>query len=92
MLIDQLKDALNKKNVIIGSRRTIKYLKLGNVKLVVIAQNCPETIRKDINYYAKMSKLKVEEFNGTAKQLGVFCGRPFPIATLAIKSEPNEKL
>jgi len=92
MLLDQLKNALKEKNVIIGSRRTLKYLKLGNVKLVVIANNCPETIRKDINHYAKMSKLKVEGFNGTAKQLGVFCGKPFPIATLSIKSEPNEKL
>lgn len=92
MILDQLKDALNKKNVIIGSRRTVKYLKLGNVKLVLIAQDCPEIIKKDINYYAKMSKSKVEEFNGTAKQLGLFCGKPFPIATLAIKSEPNERL
>lgn len=92
MLLDQLKDALNKRNVIIGSKRTIKHLKLGNVKLIIIAKNCPEIVRKDIEYYAKISKLKVEEFNGTAKQLGVFCGKPFPIATLAIKGELNEKL
>jgi len=92
MLLDQLKDALSKRNVIIGSKRTIKYLRLGNVKLVVLAKNCPENIRKDIEHYTKISKLKVEEFNGTAKQLGVFCGKPFPIATLGIKSELNEKL
>lgn len=92
MILNQLKDALKKKNVIIGSKRTIKYLKLGNVKLVIVAQNCPENIKKDINYYEKMSNLKVEEFNGTAKQLGIFCGKPFPIATLGIKSESNEKL
>jgi len=92
MLLDQLKDALSKRNVIIGSKRTIKYLRLGNVKLIILAKNCPKNIRKDIEHYAKISKLKVEEFNGTAKQLGVFCGKPFPIATLAIKSELNEKL
>jgi len=92
MLLDQLKNALKEKNVIIGSRRTLKYLKLGNVKLVVISNNCPESIRKDMEYYAKMSKIKVEEFDGSAKQLGVSCGKPFPIAALSIKSEPNEKL
>ncbi|MFQ6020484.1 MAG: 50S ribosomal protein L30e [Candidatus Aenigmatarchaeota archaeon] len=87
MTLEELKDALTKNNVIIGSKRTIKYLKTKNVKLVMIASNCPENIKNDINHYSKISKIKVEKFDGTAKQLGIFCGKPFPIATLAIKSE-----
>jgi len=84
-MLDELRNALKEKNVIIGSKRTIKYLKLGNVKIIVLANNCPEEIRKDIEYYAKLSNLKIENFDGTAKQLGTVCGKPFPIATLAIK-------
>lgn len=83
--LNQLKDALTKDNVIIGSKRTVKYLKADNVKLVILAQNCPESVKKDIKYYAGLSGLKVEEFQGSAKQLGVFCGKPFSIATIAIK-------
>jgi len=84
-MLDELRNALKEKNIIMGSKRTIKYLKLGNVKIIVLANNCPEEIRKDIEYYAKLSNLKIENFDGTAKQLGTFCGKPFPIATLAIK-------
>jgi large subunit ribosomal protein L30e len=76
---------LNEKKVIIGSKQAIKNLKLKNVKLVVVASNCPENIKKDIGYYSKLTGIRVENFDGTAKQLGVFCGKPFSIAVLTIK-------
>jgi len=84
-MLEELKNALNENNVIIGSKRSIKYLKLGKVKMIIISNNCPEDLRKDIEHYANSSRLKVEKFDGTAKQLGIFCGKPFPIATIAIK-------
>jgi elongator complex protein 3 len=42
-------------------------------------------IKKDIDYYSKLTGIKFENFDGTAKQLGIFCGKPFSIAVLAIK-------
>jgi large subunit ribosomal protein L30e len=83
----ELKNALKENKVIFGSKRTIKYLKLGNVKLIILANNCPENVKKDIEYYTKLSGIKTENFDGTAKQLGVFCGKPFAIASLAIVSK-----
>lgn len=82
---EELRTALEEKNIVIGTRQSIKYLKLKKAKLIVIASNCPENIRNDIEQYSKLTGIKVEKFDGTAKQLGVFCGKPFPIATLAIK-------
>jgi large subunit ribosomal protein L30e len=82
---DVLRNAVNEKNIIIGSKQTIKNLKLKKVKLVFIANNCPENLKKDIDYYSKQTGIKVEMFEGTAKQMGVFCGKPFSIAVLAIK-------
>jgi large subunit ribosomal protein L30e len=84
-MIDELRNAVNEKRVIIGSKQTVKNLKLKNIKLVVLASNCPENIKKDIDYYSKLTGIKVEKFDGTAKQLGMFCGKPFSIAVLAIK-------
>ena len=84
-MLDELRSALNEKKVIIGSKQTVKNLKLKTIKTVVIASNCPENIKKDIDYYSKLNSVKVEKFDGTAKQLGVFCGKPFSIAVLAIK-------
>jgi len=84
-MLDELRNALKEKNIIIGSKQTVKYLKLKNVKIVVVANNCPENVKKDIEYYSKLTGIKVENFDGTAKQLGVFCGKPFSIAVLAVK-------
>jgi large subunit ribosomal protein L30e len=84
-MLEELRDAIKENNVIIGSKQTIKHLKLKKLKLVVLANNCPENVKNDIEYYSKLTGIKVEKFDGTAKQLGVFCGKPFAIATLAIK-------
>ena len=83
--LDILKEALSKDKVIMGSKQVIKHLKIKDSKLIVVANNCPENIRDDIKHYAEIAGLEVEEFNGTAKQLGIFCGKPFSIAALSIK-------
>jgi large subunit ribosomal protein L30e len=82
--LEQLKEALNKNKAIIGSGRTIKYLKAKELKIIIISENCPDNLRKDIEHYSKLSGTKLEKFNGTSIQLGVFCGKPFPIATVAV--------
>ena len=80
----ELRDALKENKVVFGSKSTIKHLKLGDAKLIVIASNCPDEMKKDLEKYTKLSGIKLESFDGTAKQLGTFCGKPFSIATLAI--------
>ncbi len=87
-----LRNILKEEKVILGSKRAIKYLKLGKVKMVIIANNCPENIKKDLEHYTKLTGIKLENFDGTAKQLGIVCGKPFSIATLAVLSEENERL
>ena len=83
-MTEDLRGALKEKKVILGSSRTIKYLKMGKVSVIIVANNCPEETRKDIEYYTKTGEVKMENFEGTAKELGVFCGKPFSIAALAI--------
>jgi len=85
MDLNKLKDELAKDNVVIGSKKTIKYLKNNKLKLILLAENCPENIRKDIKSYVKINKIEIQNYDGTAKQLGIFCGKPFSIATLGVK-------
>ncbi|MBN2202846.1 MAG: 50S ribosomal protein L30e [Candidatus Aenigmarchaeota archaeon] len=80
----ELKDALKENKVVMGTDRTMKSVKLGKAETVVLASNCPDDVRKDLEKYTKLSGIKLENFEGTAKQLGVFCGKPFSIASLAI--------
>lgn len=81
----EIKKALSENRIIIGSRVVLKKLKLGKLKLIVIASNCPENIKNEIEYYSKLSNTRVEVFDGTGRELGVFCGKPFPIAVIGIE-------
>ena len=84
-LKEEIQNALKTNTVIIGYRRSVKYLKMQKPKAVVVASNAPESLKKEIGHNAKISGISVETFSGSSVELGVFCGRPFPIAVLTIK-------
>lgn len=70
--------------VIIGSRKTLKYVKLGRVKVVVAASNLPTDLKSDLEYYARLSRIPIIVFPGTNYDLGTAIGKPFSVAMLGI--------
>ncbi|ADM28048.1 LSU ribosomal protein L30E [Ignisphaera aggregans DSM 17230] len=70
--------------IVIGSKNTIKLLKLGALKYVVISSNVPENIRQDIEYYSKLSNIPIIVFPGTNRELGTVLGKPFSVAVMGI--------
>lgn len=81
----QLRAALAKGDVVIGSRAVGRGLKAGGLKLVLLAANAPAETKADMSNCAKLSGVQLEISNMTAKQLGTFCGKPFAIAAIAIR-------
>jgi ribosomal protein L30E len=51
----------------------------------VVAENIPRKMKEEIEHNSKVSNIKIETFSGTSKELGVVCGKQFPISALAIK-------
>jgi large subunit ribosomal protein L30e len=66
--------------VIVGANRTIDAAANGSAKMVVLASNCPEDIKKKI----QATDIPVLEYEGTSVDLGPVCGKPFTIAAMAI--------
>lgn len=66
--------------VIVGANRTIDAAANGSAKMVVLASNCPEDIKKKI----QATDIPVLEYEGTSVELGPVCGKPFTIAAMAI--------
>lgn len=89
LIENELRVVLRTGKVVIGSKQTIKLIKTGKAKLVVIASNTPPQIKKDVKYYAKLSGIHVYEYEGTNMELGAICGKPFSVAALAIV-DPGE--
>lgn len=70
--------------ITIGLNETMKKVKLGQLKFIVIASNAPENVRKDVVYYAKLSNIPIIEFPGSNKDLGTLIGKPFSVALIGI--------
>lgn len=75
-----LRKALKTGKVYLGSKRTIKALRNGEAKLVVLAMNCPEEVKEEIKKYS----VPTITFKGTNMELGAVCGKPFSVAALAV--------
>lgn len=70
--------------VSIGFRKTLKLIKLGKIRYVVVASNIPHEIKSDIEYYASLSGVSIVKFPGTNKELGNVIGKPFSVTVLGI--------
>ena len=76
----------------IGARSSIDAIKKGEVKLVVVAANCPKNEYDDINRYAKLAGIKVQQFEGTSLDLGETVGKPFMVSAIAIIKPGDSKI
>ncbi|MDI6737177.1 MAG: ribosomal L7Ae/L30e/S12e/Gadd45 family protein [Nanoarchaeota archaeon] len=79
----ELKAVLKEKNIVIGTNETIKKLKLGKVKKVLLASNCPKSVKDTIAHYAKIANAVVVELDVPDKEIGLLSKRPFGVSVLS---------
>ncbi|RLG18667.1 50S ribosomal protein L30e [Nanoarchaeota archaeon] len=79
-----LKDALKDGKIILGTKETLKALREGKVDRIIIARDAKPEVKQIIEHNAKVAGVNVEIFDGTNKDLGVFCGVPFIVTVAAI--------
>ena len=73
----------------IGVSSALKNIKTKKARLIIVASNCPQSIREDIEYYCKLSEIPVSIYNGSSLDLGAVCGKPFEVSVLTIR-EPGD--
>jgi len=78
-----IKMVLKTGNYKVGSKNTLKALKKGEAKAVIVASNCPSDVLEEIKNY----NVKILVYKGTNMELGAFCGKPFSVAAMAITEE-----
>merc|ERR1712010_101637 len=68
----------------LGYKATVKSLRQGKSKLVLISSNCPPLRKSEIEYYAMLAKTAVHHYSGNNITLGTACGKMFRTSVLAI--------
>ena len=72
-----------------GANNALKSAKTKKAKLIILASNCPQNTREDIEYYCGLSNIPVSIYDGNSLDLGAVCGKPFEVSALTIR-EPGD--
>lgn len=80
--VKELKVKVQEGKVIIGTERVLKAIKKKALTCVYLAKNCPAKLKEDVDYYAKMVKIKVVNVEYTNEEFGVFCKKNFFVSVL----------
>jgi len=80
----ELSRAILTGKVILGTDRSLKAVKRGDAKIVLLASNCPEEIVEDFMHYSKISGLRVVRLKKNSRELGIICGVPFTVSVVSV--------
>ena len=85
----ELRLALSTGKTQLGSKAAVRELRKGKVKLAIVSSNCPPDARATIENYSKLSQVPLMEHNKDSIDLGVLCGKPFPVSAIVV-TEPGD--
>ena len=72
-----------------GANSALLNAKTGKAKMIVLASNCPQNIKDEIEYYGKLSKVPILTYRGTSMDLANVSGKLFIISALSVR-EPGD--
>lgn len=61
-------------------KQTLKIIRQGKVKLVILASNCLALRKSEIGHYSMLAKIVVHHYHGNDTELGTGCGRYYRCA------------
>merc|ERR1719261_2289450 len=69
---------------LLGYKSTMKSLRQGKSKLVLISNNCPPLKKSELEYYAMLAKTGVHHYSGNNIALGTACGKYFRVSCMTV--------
>lgn len=88
----EIRQAVDTGKVILGTDKSLKAIKLGEAKLVIVASNCPSEVLADIKHYGGLTNVPVYIFERDSAELGVACGKLFSVSVLAVLEPGNSNI
>ena len=79
-----LRSATQTGNVVLGLNESLKTILSKKAKLVVLADNAPESAVAQIQAAVDKAKVPIYNFQGKNTELGPACGKPYSVAVLSV--------
>ena len=84
--------AINTGRVHLGSKVALREMRRGRAKVAILSSNCPEETKETIENYGRLSKIPVIHHQKDSLDLGVLCGKPFPVSTIVVNDPGDSKI
>jgi len=90
----ELQKVLNNGKVLIGSKETMKAFMRNEAKVIIHASNCPEKIKRVFEdaETEENGERTIYEYPANSLELGLACGKPYPIASLCITDTGDSEI
>jgi len=80
----RLKLVMKSGKAILGYKASVKSLRTGKAKMVMIASNCPPLRKSEVEYLAMLAKTSVHHYTGDNTALGTACGKFYNCSVLSV--------
>ena len=84
--------AINTGRVHLGSKVALREMRRGRARIAILSSNCPEDTRETFENYGRLSEIPVLRHQKDSLDLGVLCGKPFPVSTIVINDPGDSKI
>jgi large subunit ribosomal protein L30e len=84
--------AINTGRVHLGSKVALREMRRGRARVAILSSNCPETTKATIENYGRLSEIPVIHHQKDSLDLGVLCGKPFPVSTIVVNDPGDSKI
>ncbi|HIQ50840.1 MAG TPA: 50S ribosomal protein L30 [Nautiliaceae bacterium] len=81
-IYEELKLRSREGKLIFGADQTLKNIKKGKIKRVVLASNCPKELEEKIRYYSKIQGFDIIKSEFDREELGKLLGKAFLVAVI----------
>ena len=84
MSLAELKKHVGNKKLLLGTDRTLKNLKKGELKEIFLSSNVAENLKDDIETNAKKFGIKVYQLDINSDEMGVVVKKPFSVSVASL--------
>ena len=80
----ELKQVLGTGKALLGTSRTLKEIRRGNIERVFVSKNTPKLVREDLKHYSDISGFEVVELDIPNDELGTVCRKQFSVSIVSV--------
>ena len=77
---------------LLGTKASIKALRKSKAKMILIASNCPQLRKSEVEYLAMLAKVTVHHYTGDNTALGTACGKFYNCSVMAILDQGDSDI